>query len=806
MRLLSAALAPFRHRPGLTATVVVTLALGLGATTAVYSLVDALLLRPLPYPAAEELVAVFETAPGDDRRGAAPANFLDWRRDARSFQQLAGSFASLRTIEAAAGAERVLGGSVSGSFFATLGVEAATGRTFRPREDSEGGPLRVVLGDALWRRMFAADPGMVGRTVRIDERAHEVVGIMPAGFAAPEPAEFWTLGDRGVPALGGFPGDLAAARDLHYFQVIGRLTPGVSLAEARAELESIARRLAAEYPATNTDLGVNPVPLRDAIIGDRAETSFLLLGVVGLVLLIAGANTANLLLTASAARAHEFSIRSALGATRGQLAGQLLLEGTGVALLAGALGLGGAALALELLGTSSPLAIPAATGAAIDARIFAFALGLSVLTGLGASLMPALRASRGEALAGLRGGRGLAGGSHAGLRRGLAVLQLGVSLTLLVGAGLLLRGYHALTQVDPGFRIDGIVTLDATLSRASYGEPVAARTYYDRGLEAIAAIPGVTGAAAISILPTGGSGMNRGLRIEGRPDPARGTDQTIEYQVASPGYFATMGIPVLQGRGLAEADDASAPPVAVINEAARRRYWPDRDPIGTRVGFGRADGTTSWPTIVGVVADIRQFGLDQAPQPEVYVPMAQDPSRAMTVVVRAAALEQAGIAARAALQAIDPSQPVSAARPLTDQLASSVSRPRFLSRLLGVFAGIALGLAAIGLHGLLAQVVQGRTREIGVRLALGAAPRQMVWMILHDALRLVGMGTLIGLAGAAVLTRVLGGLLFGVSPLDPAVLGVTTAVLTGVALAAALLPARRAAGLDPAQVLARSEH
>lgn len=806
MRLLSAALAPFRHRPGLTATVVVTLALGLGATTAVYSLVDALLLRPLPYPAAEELVAVFETAPGDDRRGAAPANFLDWRRDARSFQQLAGSFASLRTIEAAAGAERVLGGSVSGSFFATLGVEAATGRTFRPREDSEGGPLRVVLGDALWRRMFAADPGMVGRTVRIDERAHEVVGIMPAGFAAPEPAEFWTLGDRGVPALGGFPGDLAAARDLHYFQVIGRLTPGVSLAEARAELESIARRLAAEYPATNTDLGVNPVPLRDAIIGDRAETSFLLLGVVGLVLLIAGANTANLLLTASAARAHEFSIRSALGATRGQLAGQLLLEGTGVALLAGALGLGGAALALELLGTSSPLAIPAATGAAIDARIFAFALGLSVLTGLGASLMPALRASRGEALAGLRGGRGLAGGSHAGLRRGLAVLQLGVSLTLLVGAGLLLRGYHALTQVDPGFRIDGIVTLEATLSRASYGEPVAARTYYDRGLEAIAAIPGVTGAAAISILPTGGSGMNRGLRIEGRPDPARGTDQTIEYQVASPGYFATMGIPVLQGRGLAEADDASAPPVAVINEAARRRYWPDRDPIGTRVGFGRADGTTSWPTIVGVVADIRQFGLDQAPQPEVYVPMAQDPSRAMTVVVRAAALEQAGIAARAALQAIDPSQPVSAARPLTDQLASSVSRPRFLSRLLGVFAGIALGLAAIGLHGLLAQVVQGRTREIGVRLALGAAPRQMVWMILHDALRLVGMGTLIGLAGAAVLTRVLGGLLFGVSPLDPAVLGVTTAVLTGVALAAALLPARRAAGLDPAQVLARSEH
>lgn len=806
MRLLSAALAPFRHRPGLTATVVVTLALGLGATTAVYSLVDALLLRPLPYPAAEELVAVFETAPGDDRRGAAPANFLDWRRDARSFQQLAGSFASLRTIEAAAGAERVLGGSVSGSFFATLGVEAATGRTFRPREDSEGGPLRVVLGDALWRRMFAADPGMVGRTVRIDERAHEVVGIMPAGFAAPEPAEFWTLGDRGVPALGGFPGDLAAARDLHYFQVIGRLTPGVSLAEARAELESIARRLAAEYPATNTDLGVNPVPLRDAIIGDRAETSFLLLGVVGLVLLIAGANTANLLLTASAARAHEFSIRSALGATRGQLAGQLLLEGTGVALLAGALGLGGAALALELLGTSSPLAIPAATGAAIDARIFAFALGLSVLTGLGASLMPALRASRGEALAGLRGGRGLAGGSHAGLRRGLAVLQLGVSLTLLVGAGLLLRGYHALTQVDPGFRIDGIVTLDATLSRASYGEPVAARTYYDRGLEAIAAIPGVTGAAAISNLPTGGSGMNRGLRIEGRPDPARGTDQTIEYQVASPGYFATMGIPVLQGRGLAEADDASAPPVAVINEAARRRYWPDRDPIGTRVGFGRADGTTSWPTIVGVVADIRQFGLDQAPQPEVYVPMAQDPSRAMTVVVRAAALDQAGIAARAALQAIDPSQPVSAARPLTDQLASSVSRPRFLSRLLGVFAGIALGLAAIGLHGLLAQVVQGRTREIGVRLALGAAPRQMVWMILHDALRLVGMGTLIGLAGAAVLTRVLGGLLFGVSPLDPAVLGVTTAVLTGVALAAALLPARRAAGLDPAQVLARSEH
>lgn len=799
---LAHALAPFRQRPGASLIIVLTLAIGLCATTIAYSMVDALLLRPLPYADAGRLVAVFETAPDNDRRGAAPANFLDWRREARTLDGLAASLTSRRTIEGSESAERVLAGSVSGNFFTTLGARAAVGRTFLPAEDGEVGVRRVVLGDQVWRRRFGSDPRVIGQTVRIDEVPFEIVGVMPRDFLAPTPAEFWTLGDQGVPTLTGFRGDLTAARDLHYFNVIARLREGVSMDAARADMSRIAEELASSHPTTNRDLGVNILPLRDAVVGDRRSATLLLLGVVGVVLLIAGANAANLMLAASAARGREFAIRAALGASQRRLAGQLLMEGCGVALAAGAVAMIGAFVAIRSLERAGIIQLPAATPATIDLRVFLFTTAISLLVGIGASLVPALNSGKGSVGGNLRT-RGASGSSHRGLRRGLAAFQLGLSLTLLNGAGLLLLGYATVSRSNPGFDANGVSTVSAALSSASYGDPARMAQYYDRAIAAVVADPEVSNVAAISNVPGGGASMDRGFLIEGRPAPERGTDQTIEYGVVTPGYFTTMRIPVVSGRALGEGDVAAAPLVAVISESARRRYWPDSDPIGARIGFGRPDGSRAWPTIVGVVGDVRHAGLDQPALPAAYVPMAQDPVRAMTIVVRTHSGGTVGAAASAAVRAIDPSQPVTAVQRLSDQLSATIARPRNLATLLATLATVALILAAVGLYGVLSQLAVERTGEIGVRLALGATSGRIVAMIIGDATRVIGAGVLLGVTAAVGLATVLRGYLYGAASTHPGVLAAVVVVLTMVALVAAWLPARRAARLEPARVLVR---
>lgn len=800
---LAHAIAPFRQRPGASLVIVLTLAIGLCATTTAYSLVDALLLRPLPYADAGRLVAVFETSPDNDRRGAAPANFLDWRREARTLEGLAASLSQRRTIEGPESAERVLAASVSGNFFTILGARAAFGRTFLPAEDDEVGVRRVVLSDQAWRRRFGADPGVVGKTVRIDESPFEVVGVMRPDFLPPAPAEFWTLGDRGVPALSGFQGDLPAARDLHYFNVFARLSPGASIDAARSELGRIAGELAAAYPSTNRDLGVNILPMREAVVGDRSTATLLLLGVVGFVLLIAGANAANLMLASSAARGREFAIRAALGASRKRLAEQLLSEGCGIALVAGALATIGAFVAVRLLERVGIIQLPAATPATIDLRVFLFTAAISVVVGIGASLVPALSSGKGSLSGDLRT-RGADGGSHRRLRRGLAAFQLGLSLTLLNGAGLLLLGYSAVARNNPGFDADGVATVSVVLSPASYAEGARMAQYYDRAIGALASMPEVASVAAVSNVPAGGASMDRGFRIEGRPAPERSTDQTIEYGVVTPDYFTTMRIPLLSGRALGSGDAAAAPPVAVISESARRRYWPDSDPIGARIGFGRPDGSMAWPTIVGVVGDVRHFGLDQDAVPAAYVPMAQAPVRAMTIVVRSLPGQTIGAAAREAVRSVDPSQPVSVAGRLTDQLSASISRPRNLATLLASLATIALVLAAVGLYGVLSQLAMERTGEIGVRLALGATSTRIVAMILGDASQLVGAGIVLGGAAALASAALVRRFIFGASPVHPGVLAAVVTVLSVVALVAAWVPARRAARLDPARVLGRS--
>jgi len=805
MRFLHAVLAPFHHRRGVTVAAIVTLGLGIGATTAIYAFVDALLLRPLPYPEPGRLVAAFETAPDQPRRAVAPANFLDWRRDLGQVAELAGYYTHARTIDPGTGAERLRASSVSANFFAVLGVHAAIGRAFQPAEDAEAGARRVVLSQEAWRTLFGAEPGIAGRSVRVDEVPHEVVGVMPEGFLAPEPADLWVLGNGGVPGLAGFPGDLSTERDIHYFRVVGRLAPGTTPEAVARRLEALSQRLSREHPASNRDLGAAVVPLRDALTGTQRRTTLILLGAVALVLLIATANTTNLLLASAAGRGQEFAVRAALGASRRQLVAQLAGEGLGIALAAGMLGTALAALVVWRVGAGTPLALPEIARAAVNARVLLAGVGLALVAGLAATLVPALRATSPEALGSLRGGRAVAGSRAGRLRGGLAVAQLAVSLTLLTGAGLLLKGYLVLSRVDPGFRAEGVTVLDLALSRAAYPEPGLVTGYQERVLAAARATPGVVAVAGVSHLPTGGTAMNRGFRIEGRPDPVRAVDQTVNYQVATPEYLGLMGIPVRAGRGLSEHDGDGAPLVAVVNEAAAARYWAGNSPLGARLGFGRPDGSTAWATVVGIVGDVRHLGLDADPEPEVYVPMAQDPSRGMTLVVRTAGGGGTVAGLREAIREVDPSQPVSAPRALAAQLSGSIARPRFLATLLAGFAALALVLAAIGLHGLLAQVVLGRTREIGVRLALGAEPRQVVALILGGAARLVGLGVAIGVAGALALTRALAGMLYGVSATDPLVHAGTALVLVVVGLGAAGIPARRAARLDPTRVLGRAD-
>ncbi|HVT40996.1 MAG TPA: ABC transporter permease [Gemmatimonadaceae bacterium] len=793
-------------RMNLTFTVVtaLTLALGLGAATAVFSIVDAVLLRPLPYPDPERLVVLFETAPDNDRRNAAPANFLDWRRESRTVTSLAAYRTSRQTLTGGAAPERVLGAAVSANIFSMLGASARFGRVFRPAEDSAGAQAVAVLSDALWRRQFGGDPGVIGRTVRLDDSPVTIVGVMPPDFLFPETADLWTLADRGVPPLAGFAGDIAAARDLHYFTAIGRLRPGASIGAARTELAQLAGAIATLHPETNRDLGVNVVPLRDALVGDRRATVLILFGIVGFVLLIVCANVASLMLASSAARAREFSVRAALGASRSRLVAQVAAESLLLALLGGTLGVIAAGASVRALAAAGTLGLPEIARVTVDGRVFAFAMVLACVSGLGAGLVPAMRVSAAAPFDALReGGRSSTGSGRQRLRQGLVVIQLALSLTLLVGAGLLLKSYEMLVRVDPGFRRENVLTLETSLSHASYGTPSAIESYYDRAIASIARVPGVRSVGAVSNLPVSGRSMNRGLQIDGRAKPERATDQTIEYQVALASYFQTLGIPLRRGRVFEVRDDAQAAPVAVVNESAVRKYWPAADPVGARVGFGNRDGGTTWRTIVGVVGDVHHFGLDRAPRPELFVPMAQDPQAAMNLVARASGPGAPASAVRRAVSDIDPLQPVSAGRSMDERMGASVARPRFLSRLLAGFAVAALALSALGLYGVLAQIVGSRTREIGLRMALGAQSTEMLRMVLRQACTLAGLGVLAGLAGALAVTRLVSSLLFSVEPTDPAVFAETAVLLVFVTIAAAFLPAYRASRVDPAVALRR---
>jgi len=794
------------RQPGFTVVAVLALALGIGANTAIFSLVDAVLWRPLPYADPSAIVSVSEQRPREGRLFGpiSPADFYDWRRDSQSFSSFAAYSDTALNITGTGEPERLRVLSVSPGFLDVLGVAPARGADFRPEEETFGRHRVALLTDGFWRRRFGADVDIVGSTVILDGNTYEVRGILAPAFWWPSQP------DVVVPlALSNHDRTLRAA---HFLDAIARRKPGVSLGRARDELAIIGKRLSDDFPQENTGHGPNLRPVRDALVGDMRVAMLVLFGAVALVLLIACANVATLLLARAAGRQKELAIRAAVGAARGRLVRQMLVESLLLALLGGGAGLVVAVWSLaavrQVVSTQFSQ-LPGIALIGIDVRVLGVATVVSVLTGLVFGAFPAFLVSDltvGSALnEESRGGSGGVKGRRA--RTALVVAELALSLVLLVGAVLLVVSFRNLTEVSPGFQAEQVVTTRLTLPASRYGDYARVVAFYEALFERLQAVPGVTRVALTSAPPFSGLDARLNLEIERRtaafssPTPVR-----AHPRVVSNDYFATLGIPLLRGRGFTEHDSSTAPNVIVINQATARRYWPDEDPLGQRISLGAPQ---QWRTIVGIVGDIRHGSLDADAEPEAYMPFAQrfdalgsGLARGLTVVMRTT-LDAAAIAPllRAAVASVDSQQPVAAIQSMEDLIARSVAPRRVNFLLFSAFALIAVTLTAAGLYGVMAYLVGQRTREIGVRIALGASPRAILAMGLRQAGSMMAAGIAIGVLGALALTQSLTALLFGVRATDIRVYVGVSLLLAVVALLAVAVPLARATRVDPISAL-----
>jgi putative ABC transport system permease protein len=780
-----------------TAVLVLALAFGTGANAAIFSVVNAVLLRPLPYPEPDRLMAVWEdaTAFGFPRNTPAPANYLDWNKDNRTFADMAAYEDRSLALLADGAPERIQGFAVTANLFEVLGVVPALGRPFAAADDRPGAPEVVILSDGLWRRRFGASPAVLGTSVLLDGRPYAVVGVMPRGFGFPSArAQAW------VPVA--FTSETAASRGNHYLEVVGRLAAGASPAQATADLETIARRLEREYPETNKGIGALAVPLHEQKVGDIRTSLLVLLGAVGLVLLVACANVANLLLARSVSRQREIAVRAALGAGRGRLVRQMLTESVILGLLGSLAGLLLARVSLRLLVPLVPESVAAPESIALDARVLVFTLGLALFTGFVFGMAPALHLSR-TALAGAvrEGTRSSEGGGRGRTRGVLVAAEVALSLVLLIGAGLLIKSFDRLRRVDAGFRAERMLTMGVDLPSTAYPDAPRRRAFWDALLLRLPTLPGVESAAVITHLPLTFDGDNWLFLPEGQEDGGDGTLPVAVYRVVSRDYFRTVGIPLRRGRAFEETDRAGMPQVAVVNHKMAETYWPGQDPLGRRIRIGRGERAL-WLTVVGVVGDTRQTDIHQPPKPELYRAYTQAESGPRDIVVRSAGdpLSLAAAVARE-VHALDPNLPVSDVRRMEDVASEAVARPRFQTLLLGVFAGAALLLALVGIYGVIAYSVAQRTREIGIRLALGATRADIVRAVMGPGFRLTLAGLGVGLVGAFATSRLLAGLLFGVSAIDAGVFAAVPALVLAVSLLAAYLPARRGALLDPVRAL-----
>jgi putative ABC transport system permease protein len=800
-----------RRSPGFTLVAVLTLALGIGANAALFSILDAVLLRPLPYASEERVIRVFNHWEGTARADLSPAEYLDLREQVGSLQALGVYADGWANLTGGDRPERVRAAYLSASLFPVLGVGAVAGRTFTEAEDAPGAAPVVVLGHALWSRRFAADPGVLGREIRVDGEPAIVVGVMPPGFALPGELAHGESSDVYLPLRidrVGIPN-----RGSHFLQGVARLRPGVTLAGARRELAAVAagfvRDFPGDYPAS-MGFGTDAVPVRDAVLGQVRPVLLLLMGAVGVVLLIACVNLASLLLARADARRRELAVRRALGAGRGRLVRLLLTESLLLSLAGGAVGLAIGGGLLGLLPLVHAPDLPRLDQVGIDGGALAFTVGVAILTTLLFGLAPALSAASREAEPVLReSGRGATiGRARRRVRAALVSGQVALAAVLLISAGLLLRSLISLQHVDPGYRTDGVLTAQLSLPASDYPDDREVVEFYRTLLQRLRALPGVVSAGAVTSLPLATSLGDLNFRVEGREIPQGDVSPRADWQAVTPGYFETLGMRLVRGRGLEPHDDARAPGVAVINEAVARRYWPGRDPLGQRLLLGGGAGP-GWVTVVGIVADVRHGSLRDEPEPQMYIPHAQfrfwnagGAARSLSLVLRTLGdpMAQSG-ALRQRVSELDPNLTVSEVRTLSSVRSESVARPRFVTLLLGLFATLAALLAAVGIYGLVAYQVTLRIPEIGIRMALGARASSIVRLVLRQGLVLAVAGLLVGVLGALAATRLLAHLLFGVAALDPVTFLSIPLLLVAVALLASWLPARRAARLDPVTVL-----
>jgi len=793
--------------PAFTATAALSLALGVGANTAIFSVVNAVLLRPLPYRAPEQLVMLWERNAARDWNQLPTSfpNFKDVRENNSVFADVGAFAESTFNLTGGDEPERVAALRVSPGLLALLGVEPLRGRVFLPEEGEPGARRVLVLGHGLWQRRFGGDPSIVGRTVALNGEPHDVVGVMPPGFRLP-PSFTASIAASQVP----FPNaDLwvpltteavPAAYELRALFMMARLRPNVTPGQAQAEMSLLAGRLEREHPAQNAGFGLNLVPLHRQVSGNVRQALLILLGAVGFVLLIACANVANLLLAKAVGRRKEIAVRTALGASRGRLVRQLLTESVLLGLLGGAAGLLLSLAAVRLLTAFGAAGVPRLNEIDTDARVLVFALLVSLLTSALFGLAPALYSSKldlSEALK--KGGRTAAGGARRNRLRGLLVVsEVALALVLSVAAGLMMRSFIRLSNVNPGFDAARLVTLEIELPETGYREKERQAAFQRQLLQRVASLPGAQSVATVNYLPFSGNDFNAGFVVEGRPAPASSERPRAFYRTVSAGYFTAMGIALRAGRVFGDGDHAQAPPVAVIDEAAARRYWPGEDPLGKRIKQGRAESKGPWVTVVGVVGSTSHTALDVAAQPEIYLPYPQNVAPAFVLVARGPADTAAfASAVRREVAAADRGLPVSNLKTMEELVVRSVALPRLYALLLTIFAGVALTLAAAGIYGVLSYSVSQRTQEMGVRMALGARALDIYALVLRQSMLLILAGLGAGGVMAFALTRLLSGMLYEVSATDPLTFALIPLVLVGVALVASLLPARRAAKVHP---------
>jgi putative ABC transport system permease protein len=785
-------------RPSFTVVALLTLAFGIGANTAIFTVVNAALLRPLPFREPDRLVHLWESTPQNQfgEREASYPDYLDWKAGTQTFEGLAGYSRRSFALTGRETPDRFEGAAVTDGFFQVLGVAPVLGRGFQPGEDKAGAARLVILSHGLWQRRFGGDPNILGQSLVLDGNNYTVIGVLPQSFqfAPAGAAELW------VP-LNPSQGQMSR-RFQHWLNIVGRLKQGVTFEQARAEMSVVAASIAQQYPDSHTGTGIRLIALHEQITGKVRPILLILLGAVGFVLLIACANVANLMLARASARQKEIAIRTAMGASRWRLIRQLLTESVLLALMGGGIGLLLAQWGVDLLVAAIPQSqlssMPYLQGLGLDARVLLFALAVSLVTGIVFGLAPAFQSSKLNLLESLKDG-GRTSGIHVrqGLRNSLVVAEIAIALVLLVGAGLMMKSLFRLLAVDPGFNPDHLLTMHVSLPTVKYPEDGNVIAFHQQLLERIENLPGVTGVGSVSVLPLLGGDTTR-LVVEGRPVPPPGEELEANYRDVSNSYFRTMGVPVIRGREFTDLDKQGTPEVVIINQTMANRLFPGQDPVGQHLAF--ANNQVKGLEIVGVVGDEKVTRLDSATTPVLYVSFLQDPSRTLNLVVRTTSDPEAiSGAARGAIQSLDADLAVFGVSTMERLISNSPSTflRRYPAFLIGVFAGVALLLAMVGIYGVISYTVTQRTHEIGVRMALGAQRSDIFKMILGQGLMLTLAGVGCGLLAALVLTRFLSSMLFGVTATDPLTYAAVSLPLVLIAMLASYIPARKATRVDP---------